>query len=49
MLPEHSETMLIEWKMHVVDSKTMNCDIILGRDILEQLGIIINVKEKQIT
>jgi len=49
MLPELSETKLIEWKMHVVDSKTMNYDIILGRDILEQLGIIIDFKEKQIT
>jgi len=36
MLPELSETKLIEWKMHVVNSKTMNYDIILGRDILEQ-------------
>ena len=49
MLPELSETKLIEWKMYVVDSTTMNCDIIIGRDILEELGIVINFKTKQIT
>ena len=40
MLPELSETKLIEWKMDVVDSKTMNYDIIQGRNILEQFGIL---------
>jgi len=36
MLPELSETKLIEWKMYVVDSTTMNCDIIIGRDIFRR-------------
>jgi len=49
MLPELSETKLIEWEMHVVESTTMNYDIIIGRDILEELGIVINFKTKQIT
>jgi len=49
MLPELSETKLIKWKMHVVESTTMNYDIINGRDILEELGIVINFKTKQIT
>ncbi len=30
MLPELSETKLIEWHMHVVESPTMNYDIIVG-------------------
>jgi len=49
MFPELSETKLIEWKMHIVDSKSMNYDIIIGRDVLEELGIIIDFKSKQIT
>ncbi len=49
MLPELSETKLIEWNMHIVSSKTMNYDIIIGRDMLEELGIIIDFKSKQIT
>jgi len=49
MLPELSETKLIEWKMHVMESTTMNYDIIIDRDILEELGIVINFKTKQIT
>jgi len=49
MLPELSETKLIEWNMHIVSSKTMNYDIIIGRDMLEELGIIIDFKTKQIT
>ena len=49
MLPELSETKLIEWEMHVMESTTMNYDIIIGRDILEELGIVINFKWKQIT
>jgi len=49
MLPELSETRIIEWKMHVVDNTTMNYDIIIGRDILEELGIVIDFKTKQIT
>jgi len=36
MLPELSETKLIKWNMHIVDSKSMNYDIIVGRDMLEQ-------------
>ena len=35
MLPELSETKLIEWKMHIVENENMNYDIILGRDILD--------------
>jgi len=49
MFPELSETKLIEWKMHIVDSESMNYDIIIGRDVLEELGIIIDFKSKQIT
>jgi len=49
MLPELSETKLIEWNMHVVDNKNMNYDIILDQDILEELGIVIDFKTKQIT
>jgi len=50
MLPELSETKLIEWNMHIVNSKTMNYDIIIGRDMLEELGIlIIDFKSKLIT
>jgi len=49
MLPELSETRIVEWKMHVVDNTTMNYDIIIGRDILEELGIVIDFKTKQIT
>jgi len=49
MLPELSETKLIKWNMHIVNSKAMNYDIIIGRDMLEELGIIIDFKSKQIT
>jgi len=44
MLPELSETKLIEWKIYVVESTTMNYNIIIGRDILDELGIVINFK-----
>jgi len=49
MFPELSETKLIEWKMHIVESKSMNYDIIIDWDILEELEIIIDSKYKQIT
>jgi len=49
MLPELSETTLIEWHMHVVESPTMNYDMIIGQDMLEEFGIIINFKTKQLT
>jgi len=49
MLPELSETRIIEWKMHLVDNTTMNYNIIIGRDILEELGIVIDYRAKQIT
>jgi len=35
--------------MHIVDSKTMNYDIIIGRDMLEELGTILDFNSKQIT
>jgi len=43
MLPELSETKLIKWNMHIMDSKT-----IIGRDMLGEIGIIIDFKLKQL-
>jgi len=40
---------MIEWNMHIVNCKTMNYDINIGEDMLEELGIIIDFKLKQIT
>jgi len=49
MLPELSEVKIIEWKMHVMHSPSMNYDLIIGHDMLEDLGIILNFKTKNIT
>jgi len=49
MLPELSEVQLIEWHVHVVHNTSLNYDIIIGCDMLEELGIIIDFKTKQVT
>ena len=49
MLPELSEVKIIEWKMHVVHSASFNYDLIIGHNMLEDLGIVLDFKTKQIT
>jgi len=48
MLPELSETKIITWNLHVF-KKTTKYDMILGRDLLQDLGILLNFKDQTIT
>jgi len=45
MLPELSETRIITWKLHVF-KKTTKYDMILGRDLLQDLKILYTSKIK---
>ena len=47
-LPELSNSAQFTIKAHVAEAKT-NYDLIIGRDVLSQLGIILNFKERLIT
>ena len=47
-LPEFSPSMCIETKIHVTDQKS-NYDMILGRDVLRNLGIKLNFDTEKIT
>ena len=47
-LPELSNSAQFTIKAHVAEAKT-NYDLIIGRDVLSQLGIISNFKERLIT
>ena len=46
-LPEYNQTMEISVESHLTD-KSLNYDLILGRDILHKLGIIFNPKNNLI-
>ena len=47
-LPEFHETRLIEWDVHVTDQKS-NYDLIIGGDLMTELGIKIDYKEQCVT
>ena len=47
-LPELNQSAEIYTKCHLTD-KSLNYNLILGRDILHELGIIFNFKNKTIT
>ena len=38
-LPELHEERLIEWKVHLTDNESMNYDLIIGRDLMTELGL----------
>ena len=44
-LPELYESRLIEWNIHVTEQKS-KCDLIIGQDLMTELGIIINFKKQ---
>jgi len=48
MLPELSETKIITWNLLVFE-KTTKYNMILGRDLLQDLGILLNFKDQTIT
>ena len=48
MMPEFHKNKAIEWNAHVT-TQPMHYDIILGEDLLRELGLIINFKEETIT
>ena len=45
-LMEFSDKKIIEWKFSVTDSKDLGYDMIVGRDLLTELGIDISFKRK---
>jgi transposase InsO family protein len=47
MLPEFSDTKTVQWAMHVFQND-INYDIIIGRDLLVEMGMIIDFNEKHI-
>lgn len=47
-LPELQERRLIEWEAHVTPHP-MNYDMIIGRDLCEELGLIIDFKKQCVT
>jgi len=48
MFPELSETRIITWNMHVFN-KTTKYDLIIGRDLLQDLGILLDFKNQTIS
>jgi len=48
MFPELSETKIITWKLHVFKN-TLKYDLIIGRDLLQALGILLDFKNQTIT
>jgi len=47
-LNELSETKIINWKLHVFKN-TLNYNLIIGRDLLQALGILLDFKNQTIT
>ena len=45
-LPEFSATKIVTWKCHVDKTTNGRYDMILGRDLLDALGLDINFSEK---
>ena len=45
-LPELSPTRVVKWKVHVDASNQLPYDMILGRDLLHELGLNLNFNEK---
>ena len=43
-LPELWDTRIVEWTAHVTNQKS-NYDMIIGRDVLTELGISLNFKD----
>ena len=47
-LPEFYTERLIKWRMHVHAGSLRHYDMIVGRDLLEELGIVIDFKRMQV-
>ena len=47
-LPEFSDKKIIRWNFNITDSKDLGYDIIIGRDILIELGISLSFKNKSV-
>ena len=47
-LPEFSDKKIIKWTFNITDSKDLGYDIIIGRDILTELGISLSFKNKSV-
>ena len=46
---EFSESKIIEWRFNVCKSKKeLGCDMIIGRDLLKQLGMVLDFQKKMI-
>ena len=45
-LPEFYENKIIEWEAHVLEGNQSNYDMIIGRDIIKELGIDINFSKE---
>jgi predicted aspartyl protease len=48
-LPEFYENKIIEWEAHVLEGNQSNYDMILGRDILKELGMDINFSKETVS
>jgi len=48
MFPELSETKIITWKLHIFKN-TLKYNLIIGRDLLQALGILLDFKNQTIT
>jgi len=48
MFPELSETKIITWNLHVFEQST-RYDLIIGRDLLQDLGILLDFKNQTVT
>jgi len=48
MFPELSETKIINWKLQVFKN-TLKYNLIIGRDLLQALGIFLDFKNQTIT
>ena len=51
VFPELDPTKIVNWKFHVDDSETPNprYDLIIGRDLLTELGIVLNFANQTIS
>jgi hypothetical protein len=48
-LPEFSNSKIITWKFNMFESENVGYDLIIGRDLMLELGLDISFKNKNIT
>ena len=48
-LPEFSESKIIDWEFSLTDSEHLGYDIIIGRDLMRELGIVINFNDQTVS